>query len=129
MSFWRTTYKLHFFLLFHVSFFSFPDQSKREAIAEKLGLNKNQVKTWFSEQRKITPEELTRNPWHLPEVRMTTFGSSHANHGLPEELTKLRPLFPWCGPFDENSFDARGGRKLRETEVEMIIQYFLLAIG
>ena len=118
--------KTSFFLLVHVSFFSFPDQSKREAIATKLGLNKNQVKTWFAEKRKSTPEELTRNPWHLPEARVTVIGSSHANHGLPEELRKLRPLFPWCGLL---SFDAKGGRKLREAEVEIIRQYFLLAIG
>ena len=121
--------KTSFFLLVHASFFSFPDQSKREAIATKLGLNKNQVKTWFAEERKSTPEELTRNPWHLPQVRVTTFGSSHADHGLPEELRKLRPQFPWCGLFDENSFDAKGGRKFRETEVEMIRQYFLFARG
>jgi hypothetical protein len=109
-------------------FFSFPDSTKRSAIATKLGVTQKQVKTWFAERRKTAPE-LTRNTWPFPLVDMGFIGSSHAEHGFPEEMEKLRPHFSWCGPFGVNSFDSQGGRKIRDVEVEIIRNHFLFARG
>jgi hypothetical protein len=88
-----------------------------------------QVKTWFAEKRKGFHDDLTRRFLSLLQVRMSIFGSSHGNHGLPEELEKLRAQFPWCLPFDGNTFDSEGGRKIRDIEVEQIRQHFLFSIG
>ena len=109
-------------------FFSFPDSTKRSNIATKFGVTQKQVKTWFAERRKTAPE-LTRNTWPFPLIDMEFIGSSHAEHGFPEEMEKLRPHFPWCAPFGENSFDTQGGRKIREVEVEIIRNHFLFARG
>ena len=115
-------------LLHFLFFFSFPTPSKRVAIAEKLTLTPKQVKDWFAKECRTTPEDqLSRNP--LLKATLRLFASSHGEHGLPEELENLRPTYDWCLPFDENTFDTLGGRKLRDVEVELIRQMMLFSTG
>ena len=72
-------------------------------------------------------EQLSRHPVLKAAVRI--FSSSHGEHGLPEELENLRPTYDWCLPFDENTFDTAGGRKIRDVEVEFIRQIITFSAG
>ena len=119
---------LHFFF-----FFSYPTPSKREAIAEKLVLTPKQVKSWFAKECQNGPyqnmpeEQLSRR--RVLKATLNIFASSHGEHGLPEELEDLRPTYDWCLPFDENTFDTAGGRKIRDVEVELIRRIMLFSGG
>ena len=72
-------------------------------------------------------EQLSRR--RVLKATLNIFASSHGEHGLPEELENLRPTYDWCLPFDENTFNTAGGRKLRNVEVKFIRQMMLFSTG